>query len=93
MTAVVAIVGGSNSGKTTLIEKLIPIFRQRGYRVGTIKHVMHEMVFDQSGKDSWRHAMAGADTVMVDADEHIVVFKSIPRQSAGAESLGQHVKV
>lgn len=82
MTAIVAIVGGSNSGKTTLIEKLIPVFKRKGYRVGTIKHVMHEMVFDQSGKDSWRHAGAGADTVMIDGDKQIVLLKTRIRMPA-----------
>jgi Ni2+-binding GTPase involved in maturation of urease and hydrogenase len=38
---VVSIVGRSKSGKTTLIEKLIPLLKARGYRVGTVKHHAH----------------------------------------------------
>lgn len=87
MTGIVAIVGGTDSGKTTLIEKLIPAINQRGYRVGTIKHIMHKMVFDRSGKDSWRHARAGADTVIVDADASIVMFKTLPPNRSGGDRL------
>ncbi len=87
-----AIVGGTNSGKTTLIEKLIPVLRARGYRVGTIKHVMHDLVFDQSGKDSWRHVQAGAETVIVDADERIFMFKSVPAVAGNADHLKDYVK-
>lgn len=64
MPAVVSIVGRSQSGKTTLIEKLIPEFKRRGYTVGTIKHSHHHPDIDRSGKDSSRHKSAGADTVI-----------------------------
>lgn len=58
--ALVAVVGKSDSGKTTLIEKLIPELTRRGLRVGTIKHDAHSFEIDQPGKDSWRHSKAGA---------------------------------
>ncbi len=87
MTEIVAIVGGTNSGKTTLIEKLIPVLKRRGYKVGTVKHVMHEMVFDQGGKDSWRHVEAGAETVIVDADRMLFMFKSMHSNPGNAQRL------
>jgi molybdopterin-guanine dinucleotide biosynthesis protein MobB len=62
---VVQVVGDSNSGKTTLIERLIPRLRVRGLRVGTVKHAHHGFDMDYRGKDSWRHAQAGADAVAV----------------------------
>ena len=49
---VVAIVSKKNSGKTTLIAKLIPELIKRGYRVGTIKHDVHGFDIDHEGKDS-----------------------------------------
>ena len=64
MPAVISIVGRSQSGKTTLIEKLIPEFKSRGYTIGTIKHSHHNPDIDRSGKDSSRHKAAGADTVI-----------------------------
>ena len=91
MTAIVVIVGGSNSGKTTLIEKMIPVFIHQGYRVGTIKHVMHDMSLDQKGKDSWRHARAGAEAVMVDADERVVLFKSVAGPNSVQGRLRRYV--
>jgi len=61
---IVSIVGRSNSGKTTLLERLIPELRGRGYRVGTIKHHAHPgFEVDKPGKDTWRHAQAGAEAV------------------------------
>lgn len=63
LTPIVAIVGRSGSGKTTLLEKLLPELKRRGYRVGTIKHHVHAFEIDREGKDSWRHARAGAESV------------------------------
>ncbi|WP_376790206.1 molybdopterin-guanine dinucleotide biosynthesis protein B [Thermoflexus sp.] len=61
----VCIVGRSGSGKTTVLEGLVRIFRGWGLRVGTIKHDPHgEMQWDQPGKDTWRHREAGAELVL-----------------------------
>ena len=57
--AVLGVVGRPNSGKTTLIEKLIPEFTRRGLRVGAVKRVARFDI-DVPGKDSWRHSQAGA---------------------------------
>lgn len=61
MIPIISIVGKKNSGKTTLLERLIPALGRRGFRVGTLKH-HHCGSFeaDTPGKDSWRHAKAGA---------------------------------
>ena len=48
MTPIISIVGKSESGKTTLIEKLIPELKKRGYRIGTIKHA-HAWFSDRQG--------------------------------------------
>ena len=58
---VVAFIGYQNSGKTTLVEKVIAEFSARGMRVGSIKHHGHHgFDIDVPGKDSWRHAQAGS---------------------------------
>jgi molybdopterin-guanine dinucleotide biosynthesis protein MobB len=59
--AVLGVSGPHDSGKTTLIEKLIPELRDRGLRVGAVKHTPHDVVDDVSGKDSYRLAEAGAN--------------------------------
>ena len=58
---VVSVVGVSDSGKTTLMERLLKEIKSRGWRVATIKHDLHGFDIDKPGKDSWRHARAGAD--------------------------------
>lgn len=62
---IVAFVGQPDGGKTTLLERLIPELSGRGYRVGTIKHHVHDFAFDTPGKDTWRHKQAGACTVLL----------------------------
>ena len=76
MPPIVSIVGQSESGKTTLIEKVIPLLTQRGYRIGTIKHTHHAVDIDRSGKDSARHRTAGAETVMLASPGRIAMFKA-----------------
>ena len=57
----VAFIGYQNSGKTTLVEKVIAVLTARGLRVGSIKHHGHHRFdIDVPGKDSWRHAEAGS---------------------------------
>jgi molybdopterin-guanine dinucleotide biosynthesis protein B len=68
---VVSIVGYSGSGKTTLIEKLISALKQRGLRVGTIKHDVHGFEMDRPGKDSWRHKQAGASATIITSPRQI----------------------
>lgn len=66
---VAAIVGRQGSGKTTLIERLIPVARARGLAVSTIKHTHHhDIELDTPGKDSHRHRVAGAAEVIVASD-------------------------
>ena len=64
----VSIVGRHNSGKTTLIEKLIAELVGRGLDVGSVKHHSHVgFDIDIPGKDSWRHRHAGASETVIAA--------------------------
>ena len=81
MPQILSIVGRSQSGKTTLIEKLIPELKKRGYRIGTIKHAHHGFDIDKSGKDSWRHWHAGADAVAVASPGKVAIVKNDERES------------
>jgi molybdopterin-guanine dinucleotide biosynthesis protein MobB len=75
MTPIICIVGRSNSGKTTLIERLIPEFIKRGYRVATIKHHGGDFPVDHEGKDSWRHKEAGAQTVIISSPHKVALIE------------------
>ena len=69
-TPAVSIVGRAKSGKTTLIEKLIPQLKRQGLRVGTVKHHAHPgFKIDYPGKDTWRHSQAGSDHVVIAAPD------------------------
>ncbi len=74
----VLIVGCSQSGKTTLLERLIPEFTRRGWRVGTIKHHHgNRLELDKPGKDSWRHKAAGASTSIVCSPRRIGMVRDM----------------
>ncbi len=81
MPPFVSIVGKSKSGKTTLVEKLIPELKRRGYRIGTIKHAHHGFTLDQKGKDSARHRAAGADAVIVSSPHTLAMVRNQAEES------------
>lgn len=72
---VVSVVAKSGTGKTTLLEKLISHLKQKGYRVGAIKHDAHRFDIDREGKDSWRLTRAGADTMVISSPAKLAVVK------------------
>ena len=76
--ALVAIVGKSDAGKTTLIEKLVPELVKLGLRVGTVKHDAHSFEIDHPGKDSWRHGQAGAEAYVVASPERLAFVTKLP---------------
>lgn len=77
---VVSIVGKSDSGKTTFLEKLIAELASRGVRVATAKHHVHDYDIDTPGKDSWRHGRAGAVTTMVSSPEKFSLVSSVEHE-------------
>ena len=83
MAPIISIVGRSGGGKTTLIERLLPVMAARGARVATVKHHRHRSPVDVPGKDSWRHARAGARAVVVAGPAELAFF----RPAQGSPSL------
>ena len=79
-TPVLAIVGFSNSGKTTLMEKLIAELASRGLCVASIKHSHHQPEMDTPDKDSWRHKQAGAKASMLVGPEKMLMVSDIDSQ-------------
>lgn len=62
---VFGIAGWSNAGKTTLIERLLPVLIARGLRVSLVKHAHEKFDVDRPGKDSYRFREAGAREVLI----------------------------
>ncbi len=67
--------GYSGSGKTSLIEQLIPALGLRGLRVSVVKHAHHRFDIDQPGKDTWRHRQAGAVEVVAVSSQRLVLMR------------------
>jgi molybdopterin-guanine dinucleotide biosynthesis protein B len=76
---IISIVGKSDSGKTTLIEKLIPELTRRGYKIATVKHDVHGFEVDREGKDSWRHKQAGAHTVVISSSKKVALIRDVEK--------------
>lgn len=81
----------SGVGKTTFMEKLISHLKARGCRVGTVKHHRGDFDFDVPGKDTWRHAAAGADVVFLSTPSGVGMVKKLEAEislDALAEAAG-----
>lgn len=74
---ILCFVGRSNSGKTTLIERVIPELVRAGYKVATVKHAGHGFDLDTEGKDSWRHKQAGASAVVIISKSSLAMFADV----------------
>lgn len=72
----------SGVGKTTLIEKIIRILKQQGYRIAVIKHDAHGIEMDREGKDSWRFSQAGADMTLISSAKKTAVIEQRERTFA-----------
>ncbi len=79
---VVSMVGKSGVGKTTALERVIREIKRRGYKVGTIKHDTHGFEMDRPGKDSWRHAQAGSDAVVISGPRRMALIRKLDGEMA-----------
>lgn len=66
------IVGRKKSGKTTLIQALIPELTRNNMNVGTVKHTSHNHEFDIENTDSWKHRQAGSQATVILSPGRIV---------------------
>jgi molybdopterin-guanine dinucleotide biosynthesis adapter protein len=71
----VGFAGFSGSGKTQLVERLIPALKMRGLRVSVVKHAHHDFDIDHPGKDTYRHREAGAFEVVVASDRRLALMR------------------
>ncbi len=74
---VIGVAGFKNSGKTTLVEKLVQHLTSQGYRISTVKHAHHSFDIDHEGRDSFRHRKAGASEVAVISSERTAVIHEL----------------
>ncbi len=90
---VFGVTGWKNSGKTTLVVKLVSELTARGYKVSTIKHAHHEFDIDTEGTDSFRHRGAGAHEVALVSGYRFVIMHELrtepePTQEEILDRLG-----
>ena len=77
------VVGWKNSGKTTLVERLINELLNKDISVSTIKHSHHNFQIDKKGKDSFRHRAAGAsETILASNLEWVKFSSNIPKKNS-----------
>lgn len=84
-TYILAVSGVKNSGKTTLITRILPLLTSRGLKVATVKHDGHEFEADVPGTDTYRHLQAGAYGTVVFSDTKYMLVKR--QEQVQAEQL------
>lgn len=86
-TPIVSFVGYSGSGKTTLLTKVIKEFKEKGYRVATLKHDAHKFNIDHEGKDTWKYAQAGSDVVIINSKEKLAMIEKLEEEISFSEVI------
>ena len=89
--AVLSVVGRSKTGKTTLIEKLIPLLKSRGLRIATVKHHHGDFEIDREGKDTYRHKVAGAKAVLLASPVKIALVIDIDKEMKVQEIIYKYI--
>lgn len=90
---VICFVGASGSGKTTIIEKVIRRLVDRRLRVATIKHTHKNFDIDKEGKDSWRHRMAGAKTVILSSPQRYAVVSEVDKEMGVEDFIERFIDI
>lgn len=75
MIPVISFIGRHNSGKTTILEKVIRGLKEKGYKIAVIKHHKGDFELDIEGKDTWRLGQAGSDVVVISSPEKTAVIR------------------
>ena len=75
---IVQVVGYKNTGKTTLVCKLVERFKADGHTVATIKHDAHDFEIDRPGTDTWKQQQAGADMTAITSPHRTAWLSAAP---------------
>jgi len=88
---VLGVVAPSGTGKTTLLRKLLPLLRERGLRIGMVKHAHHSFEVDVPGKDSFELRKAGAEQMLIISRHRSALMTEIApeREPSLADALEQ----
>lgn len=78
----------SGTGKTTLLKQLIPLLKDKGVRVGMIKHAHHNFDIDKPGKDSYELRKSGAEQMLIASQRRWALMVETPQQD-GDPDLNQ----
>ena len=73
-----AITAYSGTGKTTLLQQLIPLLNKKDINVAAIKHSHHDIDIDIPGKDSYLLRKAGANQTIVACDNRWALITETP---------------
>lgn len=87
---VVLVIGKQNVGKTTLLKRIIPRLKKKGYRVGTIKYNIPRFEMDYEGKDTYAYYQAGADVVSISSPKKFAIIKRVRRRSPSIQDIVAH---
>ncbi|WP_260258437.1 bifunctional molybdopterin-guanine dinucleotide biosynthesis adaptor protein MobB/molybdopterin molybdotransferase MoeA [Vibrio intestinalis] len=72
----------SGTGKTTLIEALLPKLTEAGLRIGMLKHAHHNFDVDKPGKDSYRLRKAGASQMLISSRNRYALMTETPEEES-----------
>ena len=86
----ISFIAHSGTGKTTLLTQVIAILKQRGYKVGIIKHDAHRFEIDHPGKDSHRFTEAGADSMLISSASKLALVKQHQQPPPIDELITEH---
>jgi molybdopterin-guanine dinucleotide biosynthesis protein B len=85
---IIAVVGSRQSGKTTTVEAIVRGLTLKGYRVATAKRIPEaDFTIDTKEKDTWRHAQAGAKTILSVAPKELTIIKKVDTTRYGLSAL------
>ncbi|MFQ5546453.1 MAG: molybdopterin-guanine dinucleotide biosynthesis protein B, partial [Acidiferrobacterales bacterium] len=80
----------SNTGKTTLLARILPLLTDRGWRVAVIKHAPHGFDIDRPGKDSFKLRQAGATQTLIGSQKQWVLMTEVS-SPPGLDELLRHI--
>lgn len=68
----------SGTGKTTLLQQILPVLKEQGLKVAVIKHAHHKFEIDKPGKDSYELRKAGAQQMLIASSKLMALMETQP---------------